>query len=243
MKIDAYCRIGTNEPDCLTPAVLLAHMDSAGVDMAVVSAHERFQAVYNREGNDFLLTTVHQHPDRFIPSCSVNPGYGEHALTELKRCYAEGVRLLVLNPACQGYQIDEELVFPLIEQVQHLGMTTYVHTPQGATPLQLALMARNYPDISWIMGHSGATDYWYDVPAAVTALPNLYIESSCARPFSFLQHCKTVGFDKGIMGSGAPLNSLLFEWNEMKAVLPTISNAGIYGSTLMRLLGMNGGQI
>jgi uncharacterized protein len=243
MRIDAYCRIGTGEPDCLILSDLLSAMARAEVDMAVVAGHERFQAVRNREGNDALLTAARRNPGRIIPSCSVNPWYGGQALAELDRCHAEGTRLLVLNPACQGFQIDDELVFPLLDRAQQRSMTIYVHSPQGATPHQLALIARKFPDLPWIMGHAGATDYWYDVPAAVSSVSNLYIESSFARPFTFLQHCRAVGFDKGIMGSGAPLNGFVFEWREMEAVLKPSEHAGIYGDTMIKLLGSEGGWI
>lgn len=238
MNVDCYCRIGYGENDCLEPDDLVAQMDTAGVDAALVSAHERYQAVYNKKGNDLLIDAASRYPGKLLPTCSVNPWFGQEALGEFRRCVHAGARMLVLNPMCQGISIDDELVDPLAQEASRLRIPIYVHTPQQATPFQLAVMAKKYPDIPWIMGHAGATDYWYDVPLAASLSENIYIESSFARPFAFNSHCSQAGFSRGIMGSAAPLSSLAFEWRHMQEVISPEAYPGIYGDTLLSLISM-----
>ena len=96
MIIDGYCTLGQDREYDLAEPALLQAMDVAGVDRAVIAPPDRNLAVYNRQGNDSMRRAAAAHPDRFIPSCSVNPWYGDTAVEELKRCLEWGARMLVL---------------------------------------------------------------------------------------------------------------------------------------------------
>ena len=248
MTIDACCTVGVDREYALTPEALVREMDFAGVDRAVVSSPDRCLAVSNREGNDSLFEAAHRFPDRLFPSCAANPWYGRGAVEELRRALGLGARMLVVAPSLQGFALSDELLDPLVAEAAVARVPVYVHTgnPQGATPFELALRARRHPELDWIMGHSGATDFWNDVQHAARLAPNVYLESSFARPFIFRSHCSGVGFDRGIMGSGAPVSSLRFEWAEMRAVLEDLRAArapgvdGVFGGNLLGLLGKRG---
>ena len=49
-------------------------------------------------------------------------------------------------------------------------------------PWQVVQCALRYPDIPFILGHAGATDYWNDIPYAGAHATNVYLEGSFARP-------------------------------------------------------------
>ena len=168
MKIDAYCVLGRDREYDLTESALLSAMDEAGVDRAVIAPPDRFLAVYNQEGNDLILKAARTNPNRFIPSCSINPWYGDRAMLELKRALAKDARILVLNPFVQGYLANDELVWPLLDIAVSEKIPVYIHTgpPGNATPWQIVDLAERYPDLDFIMGHSGATDFWNDVVLA-----------------------------------------------------------------------------
>lgn len=242
MNIDGYCTLGVDREYDLTESALLQAMDRAEVDRAVIASVDRLLTVHNREGNDALLRAASFHADRLIPSCSVNPWYGEAAVEELKRALGEGARLLVLHPLVQGYLANDELVWPVLDAVAREGVPVYVHTgpPGNATPWQVVDLAERYPSADFLIGHCGATDFWNDVVEASKAADNVYLESSLARPFLFAGYLKEVGMGKGIMGSFAPLNELTFEWEQMRRALPPEEWTDVYGGNLARLLEKRG---
>lgn len=242
MTIDGYCTLGVDREYDLTEGALLEDMDQADVEWAVIAAVDRFLAVDNRQGNDFLLRAAAAHPDRFIPSCSVNPWYGEGGLAELRRALGLGARMVVLHPAVQGYQANDELVWPVLEVAAGEKVPVYVHTgnPGSASPWQVVDLAERYPGLDLIIGHCGATDFWNDMLSAGKAAPNLFLESSLARPFQFNRYLEEVGYQKGIMGSFVPINDLVFEWEQMRGVLPLEYAADVCGGNLHGLLAERG---
>ena len=238
MKIDAYCSLGVDREYDLTETGLLKSMDKMGVDRAVIAPVDRFLAVNNRQGNDKMLRAAENHGDRFIPACSANPWYGPDALKELKRTIANGARMFVLHPAVQGFLANDELVWPLLELASSEEIPAYMHTgpPGSATPWQVVDLAERFPALDFIMGHCGATDFWRDVVGATQASPNIFLEASLSRPFLFIEHLKQAGWEKGIMGSFAPINDFCFEWEQMRMVLPEGASERVFGGNLRRIL-------
>jgi uncharacterized protein len=240
--IDGYCTLGQDREYDLSDAALLDTMDVAGVDCAVIAPPDRYLAVYNREGNDSMRRAAAAHPGRFIPACSANPWYGDAAVDELNRCIGWGARILVLHPLVQGFTANDELVFPLLDVAAAERIPVYVHTgpPGNSTPWQIVDLAERYPSLPLIMGHCGATDFWNDVPGAAAAAPNIYLESSLARPFHFGRYMEILGKHKGIAGSWAPLNDLSFEWAQLRKFIPAEVFSEISGANLAALLGTRG---
>jgi len=238
ITIDAYCVLGVDREYDLTEASLLRSMDDARVERAVIASPDRYLAVLNRQGNETLLDAASRHPTRFIPSCSVNPWFDADARAELRACAEQGARLLVLHPYVQGYSANDDLVWPLLEEADQFHLPVYIHTgpPGNATPWQVVDLAERFVEVDFIIGHCGATDFWNDMPFAAAAAPNLYFESSLARPFQFARYVKSVGADRGIVGSFAPISGLRFEWEQMRRMLPPKEYPDVYGLNLKRLL-------
>lgn len=118
----------------------------------------------------------------------------------------------------------------------------YIHTgsPGNSTPWQITDLAERYPQVDFIMGHCGATDFSYDVVNSTAAAANIYLESSLARPFQFADYMEALGKQRGIFGSWAPLNNLGFEWEQMrKFVSPDVFDE-ISGKNLAGLLTKRG---
>ena len=242
MTIDGYCTLGVDREYDLTEDALLRAMDGAGVERAVIASVDRFLTVDNRKGNDFLLRAAAAHPNRFIPSCSANPWLGEAGLEELRRALGQGARMVVLHPAVQGYQANDELVWPSLELAAAARVPVYVHTghPGCASPWQIVDLAGRHPGLDLIVGHCGATDFWNDVVEATKAAPSVYLEASLARPFQFAGYLGEVGYERGIMGSSVPLNDLVSEWEQMREALPAERVDEVCGGNLRRLLEKRG---
>lgn len=239
MTLDACVTLGAERETRLSPADLLRKMDAAGVERAMIQADDRALAVDFARGNREMLAVARQHPERLVAVCTANPWYGPAAVEALKRALAEGARMAVFAPSLQGFILGDEILDPVLESLVESRVPIYVHTGPHlhATPWQLAHLAARYPDLSFIMGHSGATDFWNDVADAAMSAPNLYLESSFARPFIMKSHLEKVGFERGLMGSGAPRNDLAYEWSQAREVIAPGQHAGFYGETLGRLIG------
>ncbi len=239
MTLDACVTLGAERETKLSSGDLLRQMDAAGVERAVVQADDRALAVDFARGNREMLAVARQHPDRLVATCSANPWYGSVAAEALRRAVTEGARMVVFAPSLQGFILGDEILDPVLESLVASRVPIYVHTGPHlhATPWQLAHLAARYPSLPFIMGHSGATDFWNDVPEAALSVPNIFIESSFARPFTMKSHLERVGGERGLMGSGAPRNDLAFEWSQAREVIAPGQHAGFYGETLGRLIG------
>lgn len=74
----------------------------------------------------------------------------------------------------------DPLIDPLIRVARDHGVPVYAHTgtPVHALPLQLAELACRFPEVPFIMGRSGRTDFRGDAPTALDLAPNLYADTS-----------------------------------------------------------------
>lgn len=161
---------------------LLADLDGSGIERCAVAAPDQFVTVDNEEGNREIARIVKRHAGRLVGLASANPWYGSRAAAELRRAFDEGLAGLYLNPGRQGFQLTESLVDPLIEVCEHEGRAVYssTGTPGYAMPFQLAELARRFPTVRFVMGHSAWTDFsGYDVVPAAEQAPNLLVDTSC----------------------------------------------------------------
>jgi len=251
--IDAHCHVGqgcglegTPHPDPLPQGAraerLLGEMDRCGVSAAVIVPADRCIAVYNTEGNDEVLSAAKRHPDRFIPFATANPWYGDRALDELTRAFDLGAAGLKLHPVIQGFQIIDEICFPLVELAVRLRKPIYFHTgtPVCSSPFQLTELAMRYPEGVFIMGHAAYSDYWNDVSASVKCVPNILIETSQHLASFIRTLVEQVGAEKLIYGSDWPKTDMGIEIEKITRYIAGDDLERILGGNIMRVLGGGG---
>ncbi|GAB3503842.1 amidohydrolase family protein [Amycolatopsis cihanbeyliensis] len=180
--VDAHVRVGPGREVELDPATLLSTMDYLGIDKALVCPGERHIAVYNAEGNELTTTAAAASGGRLLAYAVANPWRGAAALTELARAREAGAVALALDPVLQGFDLLDGLADPLLAFAATSGWPVYVRTgtPPSALPLPLASLARRHPAVDFVMGRSGATDFWIDAAPALRYAPNLYADTSYA---------------------------------------------------------------
>jgi len=238
--IDGHCHIGQGVAYSQTADELLGEMDRHGVSASVIVPADRFIAVYNTEGNNEVLSAAKDHPDRFIPFATANPWYGDKALDELRRAFDLGAKGLKLHPPVQGFQITDEIVFPLVELAVERGKPIYFHTgtPICCTPFQLTELAMRYPEGTFIMGHAAYADFWNDVTASVSCVPNIYIETSQHLASFVRTLIEQVGSERIIYGSDSPLTSMALEIEKItRYVESPEALESIFSGTIERILG------
>ncbi len=213
MIIDAQCNLGEGRRFQVSTGDLLNLMDANQVERAVIAPVDQYTAVYNREGNDFILDQAHQYPNRFLPLVTANPWFGQQALAELRRGFEAGAVGLKLHPGLQGFQITDEIVGPLIEVAQAYHRPVYFHTgtPVTSMPLQLTELAQRFPEVNFIMGHMGFSDFWNDVADAAKGARNVYLETSSHWPSFVVDMVRVIGSQRILYGSDHPMNLMGLE--------------------------------
>jgi uncharacterized protein len=155
-------------------------MDAFGIDVTLLSPFDDEIAVRNREGNERVLGIAAANPQRLQAYAVANPWFGADAVRELDRALTAGACAFKINSSLQGFLLLDEIVDPLIRVAQDHGVPVYAHTgtPVQALPLQLAELASRFPDVAFVMGRSGRTDFRTDAPTALQLASNLYADTS-----------------------------------------------------------------
>lgn len=240
MIIDAHVQIGQGRYHSVDPGELIEQMDRSGIDRALVSPVDREMAVYNREGNDRVLALTRQYAGRYLAYATANPWYGDAAVAELDRALGEGAAAVKLHPPLQGFMILESLVHPLIEVAARYRVPVYMHTgtPAYALPLQLAELALEYPEVPFIMGKNGKTDFWIDAMPAFETAPNLFGDTAHDFPERGMRRMtQVIGTDRMIFSSNHPVSRMGLEVDKVRDLQVTEEQrAAVLGGNLQRLL-------
>lgn len=180
--LDAHVRIGMSREAGQSPQQLLATMAELGIERSLISPPERCVAVANAEGNAMTSEAARASQGRLLAYAVANPWFGTEALHLLRTARDGGAVALCVDPVLQGFDLHDGLLVPLLELVQQWGWPVYVRTgtPPTALPLPLASLARQFPGIQFVMGRSGATDFWIDAAPALCHAGNLYADTSYA---------------------------------------------------------------
>ena len=245
MIIDAHVRLGAGRDVDLGLDELLATMDALGIAQTLVSPAEAEIAFDNRSGNERIAAICGGSDGRLLPYAVATPWAGAAAVAELTRARANGAVALAVDPALQGFDLLEGLLDPLLRFAAEAHWPVYVRTgtPPSALPLGLAELALRHPDVTFIMGRSGATDFWIDAPPALLRAPNLLADTAYAGWDTLLDPLirdPAIGPSRFVMSTDSPYAipkielDRLFEW--------PIKNADrnlILGQTLADVLGQS----
>ncbi len=204
--VDAHAHLGEGRHLSLSADDLLAQMDEAHIERAVVGAVDHHMAVHNREGNDLVLSAVRAHGGRLTGMASVNPWFGVAAVEEIRRALGEGLSGLVIHSVYQGFRLGDHVVDPVLEVVAALDVPVYAHTGTAgqAEPFHAVDLALRFPSVNFIMGHAGSSDYGEDAVRALEFAPNIWLETSRNGPANFglwkVKDCVS----RVVFGSSAP---------------------------------------
>ncbi|QFU88689.1 amidohydrolase family protein [Amycolatopsis sp. YIM 10] len=244
--VDAHVRIGDGREVRLDPEDLLATMDQLGIDQALISPGERCIAVDNREGNELTAAAAATSGGRLLAYAVANPWRGRAALDELARAADHGAVALAVDSVLQGFDLLDGLVDPLLEFAADRGWFAYVRTgtPPSAVPLPLALLALRHPGLAFLMGRSGATDFWIDAAPALRQAPNLYADTAYApwdTVLSEFARDPEIGTSRVVFSTDAPYTVPAAELRRVRDwTIAEPERATVLSGTVTGLLGGSG---
>ena len=183
---------------------------------------------------------------RVIPFARVHPFWGQEAVEDLRRAAGLGVRGLKLHPFMDGAFManDRTLVFPLVEVAADLGLLVLIHSGWAfnSSPGIVADLAKAFPSVPVIMGHSGRYGFHREAGAVGADLPNLNFDvAGLATPSAVDELVQLVGADRVLFGTDHPYTPVGFElekvarWTDQ----PWASVAAIAGGNASRLLNLS----
>jgi predicted TIM-barrel fold metal-dependent hydrolase len=257
--VDAHMQFGpgllTDAPfkpavKAVTAADAIDVLDAAGIDRALVSAprwlggspgHDFVDPNYEA-ANAAIAAGVARHPERLTGIARVNPKFGVAARRELEQCLeGYGFRGLLLDNEAEGFSYqDLRLLGPLVEVCAARRLPVMVYTwVTPSQPVQLIVLARAFPEVPFVMLHSG----WRltaDTMIAAQRAPNLYFETSHAGSNLARSVGRTFGIERVVFGSASPFALPEVELNRVRrwGDLTEAQLALVLGGTISRLIGM-----
>jgi predicted TIM-barrel fold metal-dependent hydrolase len=172
---------------------LVAAMDRAGVDHAVVFGFGWRDMDLCRRDNDYVMEAVARHPGRLIGFGIVNPAAGAEATREIERCVAGGLRGIgELMPDGQGFRLDDqETMAPIVEVAFSFRLLLLVHCsePVGhlypgkgtVTPDAVIRFARLFPQATLVCAHWGGGTIFYELmPEIARIMGNVYYDTAAS---------------------------------------------------------------
>lgn len=216
---------------------MLAAMDAAGVDVALVSSalavHAR-EGEQLREGNRHVLQACAVNRSRLIPALGISPRFAaeSHALLDDLAEAADAVGPVWLPMDLED--AEDPCLAGMLERVGAVHLPVYAYAFYDRQMQGVLDLARRFPDIAFITPCG-----WGDRIDEITACPNLYVDTSdCSA-------CLIIAFgrfverlaDRMVFSSGFPIWDMTVIKQAVERFVPAARQADVLGGTMGRLLG------
>lgn len=161
MIFDADVKIGKSfKRTAFMAEDYIKEMDENGIDKAVIMAEK--PASYDiSEGNDYIEEVLEKYPERFLGAVRVDPWNEEKALAELdKRFKNPKFRAIYLNPWEENYQINSDIVRPILEYAAANNKNVIVEGGYVWVShiTQVADIAKEFPTVQFMTANAGQMD-------------------------------------------------------------------------------------
>jgi len=220
------------------------------------------------QSNDLLARVVRRHPDRFTGMAHhpMRPGAG----AEMRRAADElglvGYKQLgpktdlpFEDPSLRDlWEALAERRMPALIHFGFLGRGGGVVSHPRMSPLSLFTVARDFPEIPFVIPHFGA-GYWQDLLALCWSLPNIHVDTSGSNQWMrwmpypltledlFRKAFETIGPERVLFGTDSAAFprgfSVRYLQDQLRAAytlnLPEADVAKVFGGNAARLFGLD----
>ena len=194
-----------------SPDAILDSMDQAGIERSVLVAFPWADPTLCCENNDYILEQATTNR-RFMAVCAVQPASVD-ALAETRRALNAGALGIKVNPAWQGYCLDDPRLDELAEVVlQHKAFLMlhvdqpYKHSP--ASPASLFNLAVRQPKLKILAAHLGGLLGLSSVHSPVAQqLTSIWYDTAVSSTLEMIRwYCQIGLTTKLVLGSDFPFN-------------------------------------
>lgn len=242
----------------LLSSALIPTMDLAGVDMALCWQNPAVlpytddhaeNAVRLTGANERIAALAAAHPDRVIPAGWTDPkALGtERAMALASYCVIElGMPVVKMNPAQNGYPIDDPMTMAVVDRIVDLGAIPTFHfgSDTAFTPPEgLERVARRRPDHPVIAVHMGgggghfveAEPTYQGARALGLRQPNIFYILSALRDVHLVN--AMIAYTAAgapyaanlAAGSDTPYGNMVWNFGGFRAVLAGLGQGAVYG--------------
>jgi len=193
------------------PVSMIKMMDLCGIDKTVVSPNHGIDSDIVL-GNNIMLEAISNHRKRIYGACMVNGHYPELSLDELQRCFSveKDVKMIKVHPFFTFCNMKDKRMKKIYKFASDRKLVVLVHTwldnDQYGNQDIFAEVAKDYPDIKWIMGHSGGPYGSYHAVELAKESKNIILDIALsmvtARQIEFF--VSEIGSERVIFGTDNP---------------------------------------
>jgi predicted TIM-barrel fold metal-dependent hydrolase len=207
------------------------------------------------EHHAYVSRFIAGNSDRLVGCFVVNPLLDLARNLEVleEHLSSRGFRAIKLHPMAHGYlpTVVRDELDPVIEMAHRFNRPVLVHQgdPPFSHPSLIAPIAKDFPDVSFILAHFATQRVVMASEAIYVAAtcPNVYLETGWGALPRLKEGIAEVGAGRLIFGSDCPIQEMgsqmrpieALGWDEPIGInLPRAEIDGILGNTLWSLLGM-----
>jgi len=183
--VDAHCHMGTYYNFYFPKAdieEMIQDADILGVEKVCIAPHTAISCDY-KLGNRQLQEAIDKYPDRVYGMLTLNPNYPEEFDAQFESYYhIKQFTGIKLHNGLHNYPITGENCHKLFEKLRLSGGYVLAHTWEGSQTCSIPMcedIIRSYPDIAFILGHSGGLSKSVAMSAeVVNKYENAYLDTS-----------------------------------------------------------------
>lgn len=235
-----------------TPEQMIANMDAAGIEKAVVLGWYWENSATCIENIGWQLEWIRDYSKRFIAFAPFNANGGQTAFDSVKRALDFGFKGIgELNPPAQGYDYENEWLDRILSMISEYNAIVNFHVTDPSThdypgkietPIQsLKAMVDRHPKTKFIFAHLGGM---MELPE-LKRLPNVYLDTA-ATPLLYdsdiyRKAIEQIGVDRILFGTDYPLRTLpkKQELPDFTSHLAQLKNAGLAEKEVEKIVSLN----
>jgi predicted TIM-barrel fold metal-dependent hydrolase len=197
-------------------AELVARWDESGVEQGLISVLDSHDVPGS---NDRTRLACERYPDRIKGYVYLYPPDVEGSLAELERCRSfDCFRGVKLHPSGDVYYPFHDGYYPVYEAIERAGLPVLWHsgTSPYSHPLQIAVVARDFPGTPHVLAHFALADLtWECFPAAKLAA-NVMVDTSANPIIPVINEwIERFGAERMLWGSDFPFYDVAYEHQKL----------------------------
>jgi len=188
---------------CRSPQAFLAHLDSAGIDRAVLINYVAPEVIgFTNAVNEFITGYCKAAPKRLIPCGSLHPRHSTNIIADVELVLRLGLRLIKIHPPHQllypnDYQRGVKELEIIYRAAEANGIPVMFHTGTSifpgarnkfGDPIYVDDVAVDFPKLKILLAHGGRPLWMQTAFFLVRRHANVYLDISGIPPKTLLKY-------------------------------------------------------